>query len=188
MCPCGNRITGKKIKWCSNVCSIKNRRVLQQKRYEKYHPKLPTRKCIFCDKIFFPRQDNHECCTRRCRERLSLYKLREKNKFKPKSPLIKKKWGSHGFIYKNNEPRIIKTKKGLDTSNSDHQKEIEKYIKSGGAVKTLSPEIDGKIPGASMQNQLIDNWNIDDLMGFGYSNRFMEEVVRQQSQGGFDVD
>ena len=74
------------------------------------------------------------------------------------------------------------------TSNSDHQKEIEIYIKSGGAVKTLSPEIDGKVPGASAQNMLLGNWNIDDLMGFGYSNRFMEEVDRQQSHGGFDVD
>ena len=188
MCPCGNRITGKKIKWCSEVCSTKHRRVVQKKRYDKYHPKLPTRKCIFCDKIFFPRQDNHECCTRRCRERLSLYKLRQKNKLKPRSPLIKKKWGSHGFIYKNNEPRIIKTKKPLDISNSEHKKEIKKYIELGGTIKTLSPELDGKIPGASMQNQLIDNWNIDDLMGFGYSNRFMEEVDRQQSHGGFDVD
>jgi hypothetical protein len=58
----------------------------------------------------------------------------------------------------------------------------------GGKIKTLSPEMDGKIPGASMQNPLLDNWNIDDLMGFGYSNRFMEEVVRQQSHGGFNVD
>ena len=55
-------------------------------------------------------------------------------------------------------------------------------------MKTLSPEINGKVPGASAQNMLLGNWNIDDLMGFGYSNRFMEEVDRQQSHGGFDVD
>ena len=73
-------------------------------------------------------------------------------------------------------------------SNSKHQEEIEEYINSGGTIKTLSPELDGKVPGASMQNPILGNWNIDDLMGFGYSNRFMEEVDRQQSQGGFDVD
>jgi len=188
LCPCGNRITGKKIKWCSTWCYSQNKRLKDKKHYDKYHPKLPTRKCIFCDKIFSPRQDNHECCTRRCREKYSLYKLRQKNKSKPKSPLIIKKWGSHGFIYKNNEPRIVKVEKPLNISNSEHQEEIKKYILMGGKIKTLSPEMDGKIPGASMQNPLLDNWNIDDLMGFGYSNRFMEEVVRQQSHGGFNVD
>ena len=188
MCPCGNRITGKRIKWCSNLCSTKNRRVVQKKRYDKYHPKLPTRKCIFCDKIFFPRQDNHVCCTRRCREKLSLYKLREKNKLKPKSKLIKGEWGTYGFVYTNNEPKIIGGENHFDTSNSDHQEKIKEYIESGGKIKTYCPEINGKIPGASMQNPIMADWNIDDLMGFGYSNRFMEEVDRQQSQGGFDVD
>ena len=119
---------------------------------------------------------------------MSLYKLRQKNKLKPKSLLIKKKWGSHGFNYKNNEPRIVKVKKALSLSNSEYEEEIKKYIELGGSIKTLSPEMDGKIPGASAQNMLLGNWNIDDLMGFGYSNRFMEEVDRQQSYGGFDVD
>ena len=37
----------------------------------------------------------------------------------------------------------------MDISNSEYEKEIKKYTKLGGTIKTLSPELSGKIPGAS---------------------------------------
>lgn len=120
---------------------------------------------------------------------MALYKLREINKKKITPPVVKQKWGSFGFVYTNNEPRIMEGKNNFDTSNSNHQQEIRDYIESGGKIKTYCPDINGKIPGASMQNPIMSNWSIDDIMGFGYSNRFMEEVdIKQGDQGGFDVD
>ena len=65
--------------------------------------------------------------------------------------------------------------------------EYKEYLKKGGTVKTIAPELGGKTPGASPQNQIMADWNIDDLMGFGYSNIFMEELDLEYNHGGFDV-
>jgi len=188
-CPCGNKIIGKvRLRFCSNVCYMAHKRITDKKNYDKHHPKLPKRKCAWCEKYFIPRWEAHKCCTRTCRDKTSLNTLREKNKLKPESNLITSKWASHGFIYQNNESRICESTDVLDRSSSQHEAEITKFVKTGGIIRTLAPVPNGKVPGASQQCPILNNWNIDDLMGFGYSNRFMEEIDIFQSHGGFDVE
>ena len=76
----------------------------------------------------------------------------------------------------------------MSTNNSEYRKEIKEYLKKGGTVKTIAQELGGKTPGASPQNQIMADWNIDDLMGFGYSNIFMEELDIEYNHGGLNVD
>lgn len=178
------------------MCYTMYKPINEKRNYDKSHPKLPERKCIWCDTIYSPRQYSQECCTRKCRNKTSLYNLRKYNKLKINSPLVDErklwkksgKWWVHGFSSHNKGIRVVETSQGLCISNSDYQQEIKKYRKSGGKVKVLEPQINGKVVDVLVKNSLTENWNIDDLMGFGYSNKFMEEVDRQHNHGGFDVD
>ena len=187
-CECGNKIEGHRKRWCSQICYAEYRRDYLATHYLKNHPKLPDRICVYCGSDFSPRQIRHTCCTRKCREKYSLLLQRQKTKLrKVESKEAINKWSSYGYIFRKPIGEVREINESKSTANSKYQKEIEEYLKNGGTVKTIAPEISGKTPGASPQNQIMADWNIDDLMGFGYSNIFMEELDLEYNHGGFDV-
>lgn len=185
-CGCGTLLTGKRSRYCGRACYENQRKDFEKFHYAATHPKMPPRFCLSCKIEFTPRTKSHQCCNARCRAEYTLLKSRE-NRAKVRalsSPPIKppKWWVS---------PHATETKTGeVDTvtsiGTSLHKKKIADYLKSGGTVTVLTPQLDGRTPSVNVPFQLnnIGNqvaWARDTAYGHGYELDIMDDIAASEA-------
>jgi hypothetical protein len=179
-CGCGELLTGKRSRYCGRACYESQRKDFEKAHYAATHPPMPPRICISCKTEFTPRTIQHECCNARCRAEYTLVKSRESRaRFRALTTPTKtpKGWVSpHATETKTGE---VDTVTSIDTS--PHKKKIADYLKSGGTVTVLAPQLDGRTPSVNIPfhvHNIGDQvaWAKDTAYGHGYELDIMDGI------------
>tara|TARA_R100000656_G_scaffold47987_1_gene38971 strand:+ start:713 stop:1351 length:639 start_codon:yes stop_codon:yes gene_type:complete len=191
-CYCGTLLEGKRSRYCSNSCYNSYRKVHERKHYLKYHPPLPKITCINCLKIFIPRTTRQECCSKSCRGEISTKNRAKKSrgKSKVKASIYYKKFFAPKYR------GVVQTElsdKVNNISSSSFREEIDKFLESGGKVKILPDQLNGRVPGVGSANLLritqvsgedfaltdgtdvSGDWEAATMSGFGYELHIMDD-------------
>lgn len=191
-CYCGTLLEGKRSRYCSSHCYNTLRKQQERRRYLKSHPLLPQRTCINCKKEYKPRTSRQGCCGKVCRKEIHAGKRRKK------SPKVKASVHYKQFFvrqkYKGRKEIQKLSNEVTNISSSFFCDEINKFLASGGKVKVLADQQDGRVPGVGSTNYLriskdhlgedsattdgVDvsgDWDSATLSGFGYELYIMDD-------------
>ena len=195
-CYCGELLEGKRTKYCSTYCYNSFRKLQERKHYNETHPPLPKRICINCKKKYKPRTSRQECCSKPCRREIIAGKKRRR------SPKVKASVHYKQFfvrqIYRGRKEIQELADEVTNISSSGFADEINNFLASGGKVKILADQLDGRVPGVGSTNYLriskdnsgedfaftdgVDvsgDWDISTLSGFGYELHVMDSESDQ---------
>ena len=193
-CYCGELLEGKRTKYCSSYCYNSFRKIQERKHYHKTHPPLPKRICINCKKKYRPRTSRQECCSKVCRREIIAQRNAAKREASPK---VKSSVHYKQFfvrqIYRGRKEVQALADEVTNISSSGFADEINNFLASGGKVKVLADQLDGRVPGVGSTNYLriskdnsgevfaftdgVDvsgDWDISTLSGFGYELHVMD--------------
>ena len=191
-CYCGTPLEGKRTRYCSSHCYNTLRRKQERRRYLNTHPPLSKRICINCKKEYKPRTSRQECCGKSCRREIIAGRKRRR------SPKVKASVHYKQFfvrqIYRGRKEVQELADEVTNITSSDYQTEINKFLASGGKVKVLADQLDGRVPGVGSTNYLrlsknnsgedfaftdgVDvsgDWDVSTLSGFGYELHIMDD-------------
>jgi len=158
----------KKKRFCGESCSKHFAKNKFRLKWERLHPKLPNRKCKFCNKMFQPKVDTHRFCSARCRNELS----KEIRRLAPKK---EKPIGQHRFWVKKSKQYIShKSNESLGTVNSKYQEEIKEFLKKGGKIDRQPDQLNGRTPAVNAPN--LSGWSVETMFGFGYELELLDEI------------
>ena len=199
-CYCGELLEGKRSKYCSTSCYNSFRKIQERKHYHKTHPPLPKRICINCKKKYRPRTSRQECCSKVCRREIIAQRNAAKREANPKvkSSVHYKQFFVRQATYMGRKEIKKLSGKVTNITSSDYQTEINKFLASGGKVKVLADQLDGRVPGVGSTNYLriskdnsgedfassngVDvsgDWDVQTLSGFGYELHIMDDKSDQ---------
>ena len=175
-CGCGNLLTGMQSRYCSNTCYLNQRKDNERIHYREHNPPIPDRTCITCGKNYTPRISRQQCCSRICRSEHTKIKNRE---YRSKNKVFQRalKWWQSPDVEIVEKETVVTTVTGIE--NSAHQSEIEAYLKAGGKVKQLVPQVNAHTPGVTVPFHIKtdENYNINlGQWGVGFDLDFMEET------------
>lgn len=186
-CFCGNLLTGKQSRYCSPSCYNFNRKEREREHYLQHHPPPPDRTCINCKEKYTPKTSRQQVCGKTCRKEITAQQIAER---RSNTPVVKM-----STYYKKYSPPKSRNKKHkvaasvTNISRSNHQEQINNFLKEGGKVKVLPDQRDGRVPGVGGVNFLrIDvdmdrkivadvsgDWETSTLTGFGYELDIMDD-------------
>ena len=198
-CYCGELLEGKRTKYCSSYCYNSFRKIQERKHYHKTHPPLPKRICINCKKKYRPRTTRQECCSKVCRREIIAQRNAAKREASPK---VKSSVHYKQFfvrqIYRGRKEVQALADEVTNISSSGFADEINNFLASGGKVKVLADQLDGRVPGVGSTNFLriskdnlgedfassngVDvsgDWDVQTLSGFGYELHIMDDKSDQ---------
>jgi len=174
-CGCGNLLTGMQSRYCSNTCYLNQRKDNERIHYREHNPPIPDRTCITCGKNYTPRISRQQCCSRICRSEHTKIKSREyRSKHKVFQRAVKY-WKEPAAEIVERET-VVTTVTGIE--NSAHQEEIELYLKAGGKVRQLVPQVNARTPEVTVPFNIKtdENYNMNlGKWGSGFDLDFMEE-------------
>lgn len=169
---CGGKLTGLRTRFCSSNCADLYEQQRKKKKYDLIRLHLKDKECVVCGDKYTPRTSRQEVCTRNCRIILT----NSKRKNKKASTQDNSVWETTSVIKQHFVTQEL-TEEITMLSNSKYSNEIQEYLKSGGKVTKLSPQISGFTPSVGVALKL-GGWSVESLQGFGIEHEIdlMEET------------
>ena len=167
---CGGILTGLRTRYCSNNCARAYDEKRRRKKYDLIRLHLKDKECVVCGDKYTPRTSRQTVCTRNCRIILT----NSKRKNKKADTQDNSAWETASTIKQHFVTQEI-TEEVTMLPNSKFSNEIQEYLKSGGKVTKLSPQISGSTPSVGVALKL-GGWSTEQLQGFGVEIDLMEET------------
>ena len=124
---CGNPLTGKKTKFCSNSCYIEFKTEQAKNFRLKIRKRIPERNCSLCNKKFQPFREDNINCSRICSKQYWKEALQAKRSAKKKTPRVRPMDPVKPFTVKPSSP--LKIKYTAEQLGADPETVLRQYVR-----------------------------------------------------------